>query len=581
MITDWTNEEIEAIMIRLNELKLPFRNHEFSNLGCGMKLLGSGASSNVYDAVERGRKKRHYAIKVLGFDNRNTDPASFSKAVDAQKKLAHTNNSIVKIYDTKDLCVWINGQNEVVNAEVVGPNDDPKTEGDILRLRFILMEKLSPVISFEGRAPRLIPHDLANYDEKEIMKLAYEIGSALEDVHRSGLIHRDIKPENIFYDTRTGRYKLGDFGIAGITDDGMASTVAFSKGYGAPEVAGTYDDRYDCTADIYSLGMMLYVILNEMRFPGSNNYRPSVHQYSAGYVPPEPANGSDELVRVVFKMISYDPDDRYQSMEEVLNELERLKYGRRIKYQLEHRSSALAVGIIFVFMGTALWKLSFMPGWCPELDVWECIFCGLCIWKSALSVFKKNTEPVTALMLGMAVFLMVRSGFVWWKLLLLILPLLFGNLTIGILAGCLLISSFTCLFMRTNGIFSLPEYRWMAVLLLSLSLVLLVVQYVLGERDEKLTVMYLGNNKIWIIASILYAGLLILPRIITVFDAEAAAAIRHIIGDRNIDWILSCNPQRVGLYGLVFCAFWVVREGFLSIFYDETSDNERQGVKSG
>ena len=109
--------------------------------------------------------------------------------------------------------------------------------------------------------------------------MAYDIGLALKEAHLKNIIHRDIKLENIFYSDSDHRYKLGDFGISCITDDGMASTVAFTKGYGAPEVVGTLEDKYDCTADIYSFGMTLYVLINKLRFPSSKNYHPNIEQY--------------------------------------------------------------------------------------------------------------------------------------------------------------------------------------------------------------------------------------------------------------------------------------------------------------
>ena len=67
MVNSWTNEDIEAIMVQLNNQDLPFKKYEFSALGAGMKILGSGASANVYEALSKGKKPAEYAIKVIGF----------------------------------------------------------------------------------------------------------------------------------------------------------------------------------------------------------------------------------------------------------------------------------------------------------------------------------------------------------------------------------------------------------------------------------------------------------------------------------------------------------------------------------
>ena len=290
MMNYWTNEDMEAILIQLNHQSLPFRKYEFSALGEGLSLLGSGASANVYEAVTKDKKKTSAAIKVIGFGSRHVDSEAFRHSVEAQRNLGLFENNVVKIHDSIELRVWIEGEHDVVKVEKTGVFDETEPEGHFLHLQFILMEKISPVFSPKKFKNKLFPDKLETYDEKEMLKLAYDIGTAINHAHKNNLIHRDIKLENIFYEPRGEHYKLGDFGIARTTDNGMASTVAFTKGYGAPEVVGTLEDKYDYTADIYSFGMMLYVLLNDIRFPGSENYHPNVCQYVQGYIPPDPMN---------------------------------------------------------------------------------------------------------------------------------------------------------------------------------------------------------------------------------------------------------------------------------------------------
>ena len=245
MMDYWTNEDIEAILEQLNRQNLPFKKYEFAALGEGLSLLGSGASANVYEAVTKDKKKTAAAVKVIGFGSRHVDPEAFRHSVEAQKEFGLYGDNVVKIYDSIELRVWIEGEHDVVRAEKIGLFDETEPEGHVLHLQFILMEKISPVFSTTKFKRRLIPDKLGTYDEKEILKLAHEIGTAINLAHKNNLIHRDIKLENIFYDPKGERYKLGDFGIARKTDDGMASTVVFTKGYGAPEVVGTLEDKYD------------------------------------------------------------------------------------------------------------------------------------------------------------------------------------------------------------------------------------------------------------------------------------------------------------------------------------------------
>ena len=108
--------------------------------------------------------------------------------------------------------------------------------------------------------------------EDEVLRIGIDICSALELCEAKNILHRDIKPANIFYNDKTPGYifyKLGDFGIARSL---QAMTHGLStKGtpnYMAPEVfAGK---PYDHRADLYSLGITLYRLLNENRHPFSS-----------------------------------------------------------------------------------------------------------------------------------------------------------------------------------------------------------------------------------------------------------------------------------------------------------------------
>ena len=565
MMNFWTNEDIEAILIQLNHQNLPFRNYEFLALGEGLSLLGSGASANVYEAVTKDKKKTGAAIKVIGFGSRHVDSESFRHSVKAQMELGHYVKNVVKVYDAIELRVWIEGEHDVVKAEKIGFFDETEPEGRFLHLQFILMEKISPVLHTNKFKRKLIPDKLERYEEKEILKLAYEIGTAINRAHKENLIHRDIKLENIFYDPRGEYYKLGDFGIARTTDDGMASTVAFTKGYGAPEVVGTLEDKYDYTADIYSFGMMLYVLLNDIRFPESENYHPNVHQYVQGYIPPDPVNGSDELVRIVRKMISFDPDDRYQSMEEVLNEFDKLQYGHRIKYQREHKGTLLVLGTAFALTGAAVWKLSFMQGLKLDFSLWEYLFCGLCIGRSVLSVYKKKTGLISLPILGVGIYLLIASGFSWWRLLLFLFIFACGDIFFGILGGSAIVANVTYLIMSTASLSEseFSEYRWVAVLLLSLAGVLLMGHTLLGERAEQIGKVYFGRNSFWIFVTAFYTVLALMEKHIAVSTGDSFPIHQRLLGTEYFNWILSWNPELVGICGAGFCLIWMIREWFL------------------
>lgn len=117
-----------------------------------------------------------------------------------------------------------------------------------------------------------------------IISFARDISFALLAASESNILHRDIKLENIFYDEENKRYKLGDFGNAKISKE--AGTIIGTKGYVAPEIKNMLSDSYGEEADIYSFGVTLFLLMNGLKFPGSETYHYSRAQYNEGYVFP-------------------------------------------------------------------------------------------------------------------------------------------------------------------------------------------------------------------------------------------------------------------------------------------------------
>lgn len=116
---------------------------------------------------------------------------------------------------------------------------------------------------------RLVPFSARwadNCTVRDAAQMAVDIAKALEACQAATIVHRDIKPDNLFYDPRSGRYQLGDFGIAHYLErptegKGRAGTLTHMM----PEV---YQGApYTCGADLYALGMILYRLLNDNRIP--------------------------------------------------------------------------------------------------------------------------------------------------------------------------------------------------------------------------------------------------------------------------------------------------------------------------
>jgi hypothetical protein len=124
--------------------------------------------------------------------------------------------------------------------------------------------------------------------------------SALEHLHRNGLIHRDIKPANIIF--ARGAPKLADIGL--VTEIGSHVSLVYTPGYNPPEGPGKPG------ADIFSLGRALYVISTGKKtedFPDLSTDL-NTRELEAGFL---------EFNKVLLKACARDPDERYQSAEEM------------------------------------------------------------------------------------------------------------------------------------------------------------------------------------------------------------------------------------------------------------------------
>lgn len=189
---------------------------------------------------------------------------------------------------------------------------------------YIKMELLTPLLK------RLD----AVQQEKQIIKLGKDLCQALIMCQEKNIIHRDIKPQNIFI-AEDGSFKLGDFGIARTMDKTTNAEITAGIGtysYMAPEVF--QGQPYGRTADIYSLGVVLYWCLNDRRGPfmplppavltGEDGEKAKKRRFSGEPLPP-PKNGSALLKRIVLRACAYDPRDRYQSAALLLAALEALE----------------------------------------------------------------------------------------------------------------------------------------------------------------------------------------------------------------------------------------------------------------
>lgn len=162
-----------------------------------------------------------------------------------------------------------------------------------------------------------------NYLFPQKMELFLKICSAVSFMHKKNIIHRDLKPENIMIGDFNETYIM-DLGIAVYNNTGLKdSTLAGTPQYLAPEIVS--GDSYDHRSDIYLLGLILYELICLRRAYPQKDLEDAIAHARAGIIQPvKHAFGADinrEMRYIIEKAVKRNPDERYQSAEELANDI--------------------------------------------------------------------------------------------------------------------------------------------------------------------------------------------------------------------------------------------------------------------
>lgn len=255
-------------------------------------MIGAGATSVVYRGL---RDRRNVAIKVM----RQTEA---SKAADATGLLFRQEAAALARLDHPG----------VVRVIEAGEENGTK----FLVMEMVEGESLSAMLS-------------SPLSEEVVLKLGKSLAGGLAEVHRCGLVHRDVKPSNILVQPN-GEPKIIDFGFvarmqeaANPTRDAVVGTFL----YGAPEQTGMLNRVVDGRSDLYSLGCVLFECatgkppfiaddVTELLRLHSAVAAPRVHDLRPEIRP--------LVSEIIGKLLSKDPDDRYQTALGLLWDLEHL-----------------------------------------------------------------------------------------------------------------------------------------------------------------------------------------------------------------------------------------------------------------
>lgn len=282
-------------------------------------VIGRGSSGTVYRAKRViGRNTEWAAVKHISM------PANQDDLDMIRSELGTANEDTINSYLYESLQDMLGEYFQMKslqgNTNIVACHDIqqiPKADGvgyDV----FIWMELLNSLsnLIINGKM-----------DRNETIRMGMDICHALSLLRSKGIVHRDIKPQNIFVN-ENGDYKLGDFGSArGIKGTSTILSMRGTYSYMAPEIMQGRPANY--TSDIYSLGLVMYRLMNRNRHPfieegdisSAREIEESNYRRLGGEALPMPVDADEELGHIILKACAFEPRNRWQTPEEMYNAL--------------------------------------------------------------------------------------------------------------------------------------------------------------------------------------------------------------------------------------------------------------------
>ena len=299
--------------------------------------IGEGSYGSVY-IIERNdiSGTQNAALKIITIPKSESELSAMRNSLGDERSVTEYYDGVTKkLMEELKLMSVLKGNSNIVSYEDhnIFPHDDG-IGYDIL----IRMELLTPLTKLLN----------SSVSEHQVIKLGIDVCKALEACQKFNIVHRDIKPENIFI-SKTGTFKLGDFGVSKTMNS--AETIMTKAGtytYMAPELYK--GDLSGTNVDIYSLGMVMYKLLNFNREPflplppemfTFEQREKSLLKRMKGVPFPKPVNASDGLAEIILKACEYNPKIRYESPLQMRTELENLLLNKTTVETIEENNTLI------------------------------------------------------------------------------------------------------------------------------------------------------------------------------------------------------------------------------------------------
>ena len=268
------------------------------------ELICEGNLSSVYE-VTNGKKDA--VIKVISIPKlQNEGTISNSISVENQEAMSGFFSEVVAVLETElDKISIINNIPNILGYQKYKAFRRVEDVGYDL---ILLMDKKQNLKDY------FLEHeDLTN---EQIVSIVKEIAILLGYAHQEGILHKDLKIENVFIDEE-GHGMLADFSLARKIEGFQSrSNRKTDMAYNAPEIFSEYD--YTEATDLYALGVLLYILLNDLEVPKEFSKR----NFQTEIV--KPVRAEKKLASLVLKAISYRETDRFNSVDQFIQAMDRL-----------------------------------------------------------------------------------------------------------------------------------------------------------------------------------------------------------------------------------------------------------------
>lgn len=287
------------------------------------RQIGSGTDGKVYRLSHIQPQDEKSVVKIIRLNHERIAATNTAdKHFRSYSKDEYCRAFIKNITDNIDLVTSSDAGEFFVKYKEweIRPGPD-----DMSTMLLIRLEQLMPLSDFMNDF---------SFTEAEVLRLAVCLCQSLDKCRDFGFIYPNLKPENVLFDV-LGRCKLGDFGTFCCVAP-RKNTIAYKRTqqYMAPEFYT--DGSINETCDTYSLGLLMYALVNKCRLPFLKPYPADITMNDSaeamrrrinGEAIEPPAYAGEELTAVILKAVSFDSKDRYRTPRHMLNDLKKLLNG--------------------------------------------------------------------------------------------------------------------------------------------------------------------------------------------------------------------------------------------------------------